>query len=127
MSDSLRPHGLQPTRLLCPWDFPGNSTGVDCHFLGVDGLRPTSQLPIFVSEVLLANSHPHLFTYYLWLLSHHSGRSESARDPKAHTLKIFAVWPLREHLPTLVKYVQTEHIQWKKEKMAKKKELEVLR
>ena len=20
-------------RLLCPWDFPGNSTGVDCHFL----------------------------------------------------------------------------------------------
>ena len=26
MSDSLRPHGLWPTRLLCPWDFPGNST-----------------------------------------------------------------------------------------------------
>ena len=33
MSDCLRPHGLQPTRLLCPWDFPGNSPGVDCHFL----------------------------------------------------------------------------------------------
>ena len=28
MSDSLRPRGLQPTRLLCPWDFPGKSTGV---------------------------------------------------------------------------------------------------
>ena len=27
------PHGLQPTRLLCPWDFPGKSTGVGCHFL----------------------------------------------------------------------------------------------
>ena len=26
-----RPHGLQPTRLLCPWDFPG--TGVGCHCL----------------------------------------------------------------------------------------------
>ena len=25
--------GLQPTRLLCPWDFPDYSTGVDCHFL----------------------------------------------------------------------------------------------
>ena len=25
---TLRPHGLQPTRLLCPWDFPGKSTGV---------------------------------------------------------------------------------------------------
>ena len=28
MSDSLRPHGLQPTRLLCPWDFPGKSTQI---------------------------------------------------------------------------------------------------
>ena len=28
MSDSSRPHGLQPTRLLRPWDFPGKSTGV---------------------------------------------------------------------------------------------------
>ena len=28
MSDSLRPHGLQPTRLLGPWDLPGKSTGV---------------------------------------------------------------------------------------------------
>ena len=33
VSDSLRPHGLQPTRLLHPWDFLGNSTGVGCHCL----------------------------------------------------------------------------------------------
>ena len=33
MSDSFQPHGLQPTRLLCPWDFPGKSTGVGFHFL----------------------------------------------------------------------------------------------
>ena len=33
MSDSLRPHGPQPTRLLCPWDTPGQSTGGGCHFL----------------------------------------------------------------------------------------------
>ena len=30
---TLRPHGLQPARLLRPWDFPGKSTGVCCHFL----------------------------------------------------------------------------------------------
>ena len=30
LSDSSRPHGLQPTRLLHPWDFPGKSTGVGC-------------------------------------------------------------------------------------------------
>ena len=33
VSDSLRPHGLQPTRLFRPWDFPGKSTGVGCHCL----------------------------------------------------------------------------------------------
>ena len=33
MSDSERPHGLQPTGLLRPWDFPGKSTGVGCHQL----------------------------------------------------------------------------------------------
>ena len=33
MSDSLRPHSLQPARLLHPWDFHGKSTGVGCHFL----------------------------------------------------------------------------------------------
>ena len=33
MSDPHRPHGLQPTRLLRPWDFPGKSTAVGCHCL----------------------------------------------------------------------------------------------
>ena len=32
MSDSMRPHRRQPTRLRCPWDSPGKNTGVDCHF-----------------------------------------------------------------------------------------------
>ena len=30
-SDSLWPKRLQPTRLLCSWDFPGKNTGVGCH------------------------------------------------------------------------------------------------
>ena len=33
MSDSVRPHRRQPTRLLCPWDSPGKNTGVGCHVL----------------------------------------------------------------------------------------------
>ena len=32
MSDSVRPHGWQPTRLPRPWDSPGKNTGVGCHF-----------------------------------------------------------------------------------------------
>ena len=38
LSDSVWPCGLQPTRLLRPWDSPGKKTGVGCHFL----LQPLS-------------------------------------------------------------------------------------
>ena len=37
--DSLQPHGLQPTRLPCPRDFPDKDTGVICHFL-LQGMAP---------------------------------------------------------------------------------------
>ena len=33
MSDSVRPHRWQPTRLPHTWDSPGKNTGVGCHFL----------------------------------------------------------------------------------------------
>ena len=33
MSDSVRPHRRQPTRLPRPWDSPGKNTGVGRHFL----------------------------------------------------------------------------------------------
>ena len=33
LSDSVRPHKRQPTRLPCPWDSPGKNTGLGCHFL----------------------------------------------------------------------------------------------
>ena len=33
MSDSVRPHRQQPTRMPRPWDSPGKNTGVGCHFL----------------------------------------------------------------------------------------------
>ena len=46
------PHGLQPVKLLCPWDFPGKNTGVSYHaFLqgifqtqGVELRSPTLQV-----------------------------------------------------------------------------------
>ena len=33
VSNSMRPHRRQPTRLPRPWDSPGKNTGVGCHFL----------------------------------------------------------------------------------------------
>ena len=40
VSDSLQPHGLEPAKLLCPWDSPGKNTGVGCHAL-LQGIFPT--------------------------------------------------------------------------------------
>ena len=56
MSDSSWPQGLQPTRRLRPWDFPGKSTGVGCHFL--------LQSPLAYSEtisILFLSLSPLLF------------------------------------------------------------------
>ena len=33
VSDSVRPHRRQPTRLPRPWDSPGKNIGVGCYFL----------------------------------------------------------------------------------------------
>ena len=35
----MRPHGLQPSRLLCPWDFPGKNSRVGFHFF-LQGIFP---------------------------------------------------------------------------------------
>ena len=43
VSNSLWPHGLQPTRLLCPCNSPGKNTGVGCHFL-LQEIFPTQGL-----------------------------------------------------------------------------------
>ena len=40
VSDSLRPNGLQPAKVLCLWDSPGKNTGVGCHAL-LQGIFPT--------------------------------------------------------------------------------------
>ena len=43
MSYSLWLHGLQLTRLLCPWNFPGKNTGMGCHAF-LKGIFPTQGL-----------------------------------------------------------------------------------
>ena len=43
VSDSLQANGLQPSRLLCPWNSPGKNTGVGCHSI-LQGIFPTQGL-----------------------------------------------------------------------------------
>ena len=51
MSASVRPHGLQSTGLLCPWDLPGKNTGVGCHFL-LQGIFPIQGSNLDLSRLL---------------------------------------------------------------------------
>ena len=66
LSDSSQHHGLQPARLLCPWNSPGKNTGVGSHSLlqgifstqgsnpGLLHCRQTVQLAILILDILLS-------------------------------------------------------------------------
>ena len=54
ISDSLRPHEVWPTKLLCLCSFPGKNTGVGCHFL-LQGIFPNQgSKPLFLASPELA-------------------------------------------------------------------------
>ena len=55
MSDSVRPHRWQPTRLLHPWDSPGKNTGVGCHFL-LQCMKVKSESEVSQSCLTLSDS-----------------------------------------------------------------------
>ena len=48
MSDSVRPHGQQPTRLFCPRDSLGKDTGVGCPVLLLNRAATHIQMQAFV-------------------------------------------------------------------------------
>ena len=85
------PHGLQPTRPLCPWDSPGKNIGAGCHFL-LQGIFPNQRsntvlphcrqtLPTeppgncsanrFISTIFLDSIYMHQYTtvFSFWLTS----------------------------------------------------------
>ena len=61
VSDPSRPQGLQPTRLLRPWDFPGKSTRVGCHCLLWFKQQPSSNLCIYPRS--LSRCLIHIFSF----------------------------------------------------------------
>ena len=64
LSDSLWPHGLLALRLLCPWDSPGENTGVGCHAF-LQGIFPTQGSNLGL---------PH-YRWILYQLSHQRSQS----------------------------------------------------
>ena len=85
VSDSLKHYGLWPTRLLCPRDFPGNNSEVDCHFL-LRGIFPAQGLNLhllhwqanFLPPCHLG-SNPHEMEHLYSLCAH------SFRQPNIYT------------------------------------------
>ena len=56
------PHGLQPTRLLHPWNFPGKITGVGCHCLLHDyfyttGISQILVIFLFLGKIIKQKNH----------------------------------------------------------------------
>ena len=62
VSNSLWPYGLYPTRLLLPWNFPGKSTRVGCHFLLQDIFLTQGSNPSLLKKVS--------FFLRKWFLTH---------------------------------------------------------
>ena len=63
MSDSLRPRGAWPTRLLCPWDPPSKNTGVGCHTLPQGdlpdpGIEPTAPVSPVLAGIFFTTEPP---------------------------------------------------------------------
>ena len=87
-----RPHGLQPTRLLRPWDLPGKSTGVGCHRL----LRIW-----WVQE-----SSNHKFVKFLWFL-HKRGITKGGIS----ALKAGNKWSFWPYFPSKSNYGEDEHLE----------------
>ena len=69
MSDSFQAHGLWPTILLCPWDFPGKSTGVGCHFLLQEyiNIGSLTTINIFYYHKILKIRKAELYVLFLQL------------------------------------------------------------
>ena len=90
MSDSLRPHGLQPTRLLCPWDFPGKNTGVGCNFL----LQPFSSRKINRRKINEYAWHLHKIwgSKPLWLLDKETVNMSRINKTKEFRLGVVQWW-----------------------------------
>ena len=65
---SLQPHGLQPAKLLCPWNFSGkNNAGAGCHFL-LQGIFLTQRL------------NPHLLHLLHWQVDTPPGKPSRERN-----------------------------------------------
>ena len=81
MSDSLQTYGLKPPQLFCPWDSPGQNTGVGCHAL-LQGIFPTQGPNPYLLHLL----------HWLLLLLSHLVVSDSVRPQRRQPTRLPRPW-----------------------------------
>ena len=89
MSDSVRPYGLQPTRLIHPWDFPGKSPGVGATAFSDEGEGRENSIDRIVHRVAkswtrLSDFHFHFSLFKVKQLKH---RTKGSSQAEIHSLQ----------------------------------------
>ena len=103
MSNSMRPYGLSPTRLLCPCDSPGKNSGVGCHAL-LQGIFLTQESNLHLFHLLhqwacslpLASPETSMTCYifkfidifYLFMGQHYNKTTIHPQEPQKSTHKV---------------------------------------
>ena len=103
--DSLRPHGLEPARLLCPWNSPSKNTGAGCYSLlqwifltqGSNlGLLHCRQILYHLSHQESPVSHDTSLNN-TWIRTYHLLKIFSSRPEKGHLLScLIYLWEWKE-------------------------------
>ena len=94
VSDPQQPHGLQPTRLLRPWDFPGKSTGVGCHHLLCSLLLPQPKDEDFQLYLLSILPALHKVRHFI----QHSDKNKTILQPEWNSRIVNVIMSLRFRL-----------------------------
>ena len=89
----LWPHGLQPSRLACPWNFPGKNMGVGCHFLLQEIFQFRDQTHISCTDRWFFFFFNHWATWEL--ISNSRGHWMNEHSPGVST------WPLHDRKETV--------------------------
>ena len=99
MSNSVRPHRRQPTRLPSPWDSPGKNTAVGCHFL-LQGI-------FLIQESNLSLLHCRQILYHL----SHQG-SHQRREYQEFEISIYKLLCIKDINNKVLLYSTVNYIQY---------------
>ena len=97
---TLWPHGLQPTKLLCPWNSPGQNTGVGSLSL-LQGIFPTQEVNPGLPQILYQLNHKESPRKLEWVVYPFSSGSSQLRNRTRVSCiagKFFTNWAIREAL-----------------------------